>query len=180
MYRLSIVCLFVVFLAGCASSPQSRAPESYTHEQAIEVRLANLGASDLAMKSLRIAAEKSKSETPLRVEFYDCVFDNINAQTLNEMMLPVYKKYYTKEDALEIIALLSTPLGKKFKTSVQNAASPDQPAVVFTPEENREFAKYARLFQGPAITKMNEELKQEGKRIGMEKAKPCVKYLKAS
>ncbi len=179
MYRLSVFLVFI-FLAGCATSPQSGSPESYTHEQAIGVMLVDLGAADLAMKSLRMAAEKSKSEAPLMVEFYDCVFNNISAQTLNEMMIPVYKKYYTKNDALEIITMLSTPLGKKFKATVHAMASPGPPAVVFTPEENREFAKYARLFQGPAISKMNQELKQEGKRIGMEKAKPCVKYIKAS
>lgn len=179
MYRLSVYLVFI-FLAGCASSPQRGSPESYTHEQAIGVMLADLGASELAMKSLRSAAEKNKSESPLRVEFYDCVFNSISEQTLNEMMIPVYKKYYTKEDALEIIALLSTPLGKKFRASVHNAANPGLPAVVFTPDEDREFAKYARFFQGPAINKMNQELKQEGKRIGTEKARPCVKYLKAS
>ena len=174
------VCLVFIFLAGCASSPQGASPQGYSHEQAIEVMLKDLGAPALAMNGLHIAAAQSKNDSPEKAQFFDCVFNNISEQTLRDMMIPVYKKYYTKEDALEVIELLSTPLGKKFKTSVQNTVNSSHPAAVFTPEEDREFAKYSRFFKGPVIDKMNRELKQEGKRIGMEKARPCLKFLKTS
>ena len=142
--------------------------------------LAKLDAPVLAMQGLRVAAEKGKAETPERSVFYDCVFNNIREENLRDMMIPVYKKYYTKENALEMVAMLSTPLGKKFKASMHGSVNLAKAPVDFTPEENIEFSKYAHLFQSADIVKLNQELKQQGKLFGIEKARPCVKYIKAS
>ncbi len=179
MYRLA-ACLLFIFLTGCASSPKSESPLDYSHEKAIEVMLVGLEASALAMNDLHSATEKGKIESPDKAEFYDCVFRKINEDTLRKAMIPVYMKYYTKEDALEAIQILSTPYGKKFKAVMHSVANNGKQVVPNTPEEARELAKYSRFIQGPVIDKMSQELKRTGKRIGLTKAIPCMIYAQAS
>jgi uncharacterized protein len=46
-------------------------------------------------------------------KFWDEMAKEINADTMVSMVIPVYEKYYTDEEILQMIAFYETPVGKK-------------------------------------------------------------------
>ena len=46
-------------------------------------------------------------------KFWDEITKEINADTLVSMIIPIYEKYFTDEEILQMIAFYETPVGKK-------------------------------------------------------------------
>lgn len=46
-------------------------------------------------------------------KFWDEMAKEINADTMVSMVIPIYEKYYTDEEILQMIAFYETPVGKK-------------------------------------------------------------------
>jgi len=54
-----------------------------------------------------------KSFTSVPVDFWNDIKKEFNADTIINMVIPVYAKYYTDEEVIQLVEFYQTPLGKK-------------------------------------------------------------------
>jgi uncharacterized protein len=63
------------------------------------------------MQTMITSFKQSTDSVPDK--FWEEMAKEINADTLVSMIIPIYEKYYTDEEILQMIAFYETPLGKK-------------------------------------------------------------------
>ena len=63
------------------------------------------------MQSMVVNFKETYPEVP--ENFWKDFMKEVNADSLNKMVIPIYDKYYTDSDIVQLIAFYQTPVGKK-------------------------------------------------------------------
>lgn len=99
----------LVFLFSFQSHAQTKPTEEHVREL---LKVTGAGKLGEQMMDNMIATYK-KSISGMMDEFWEGFRKEANADTLINMIIPVYQKYYTDEDVVQLIAFYNTELGKK-------------------------------------------------------------------
>lgn len=103
---LSLI-LFVTLSISCY--PQTPATKEH-----VKTLLELTGSGKLGiqvMENMIGTLKKSLPDVP--DEFWNEFMKDINAESLIELIIPIYVKYYSDEDVVQLTAFYQTPLGKK-------------------------------------------------------------------
>jgi uncharacterized protein len=83
-------------------------------EQKIRELLEITNSSAMATQSMQQMMEYFKTSfTEVPDEFWNRLMTEIDADSLLELIIPIYAKYYSAEDLDQLIAFYGTPLGQK-------------------------------------------------------------------
>ncbi len=70
--------------------------------------------------------EMQKSQPQIPAEFWEGIRKKIKEGGLTERLVPVYDKYYTKEEVKALVAFYQTPLGKKVTATIPGITKDSQ------------------------------------------------------
>lgn len=107
MKRLSIALLLTVLcLTGFS--------QSKTKTDNIQTLLELTGSGKIGMQVMQTMLVSFKQSYPqVPDSFWKEFMKEVNADTLNKMVIPIYDKYYSEQEITQMIAFYQTPLGKK-------------------------------------------------------------------
>ncbi len=108
-----LLCLCVHFLSG-QSSPAPAIPLSKIEK--IRTMLELMGAGNMGEQAAKRMIDSYKQALPtVPADFWEEVKKEIKAEDLENLVIPIYDKYYTEEDLEQLIAFYNTPIGKKMR-----------------------------------------------------------------
>ena len=81
-------------------------------------------------------------------EFWEKLKGEINAEDLNNLVIPVYAKYYSEEEIIQLTAFYKTTLGKK--------------VIAVTPELVKESMQVGQAWGEKVAEKIYDELTEKG------------------
>jgi hypothetical protein len=103
--------ILIIILYSVSSNCYSQTPATKEHIKAL---LEMTGSGKLGvqvMENMVITFKKSAPKVPN--DFWDEFMKDVKPETLIELIIPIYAKYYTDEDVIQLIDFYRTPLGKK-------------------------------------------------------------------
>lgn len=107
MKKLTLIIVLYTLSSNCFS----QTPATKEH---IKTLLEMTGSGKIGvqiMENMIVTFKRSAPTVPS--EFWDDFMKDVKAETLIDMIIPVYAKHYTDEDVVQLIAFYKTPLGKK-------------------------------------------------------------------
>ncbi len=121
--RSVLVCLMVVsamsvmapLQAGERKRPQADAQKQRAIRELITV-MGSAKMADQVMNQLLTVFQQQSPSVPN--EFWTKIRANIKTGELMDMIVPIYDKYYTREDIDGLIAFYKSPLGRKVVTTM--------------------------------------------------------------
>jgi uncharacterized protein len=77
------------------------------------------GSGKIGVQIIQTMISSYKKEMPtVPAEYWDNFMKEVNADTLIDMIVPVYKKYYSDEDITALITFYESPVGQKVVKSM--------------------------------------------------------------
>src|SRR5687767_9005890 len=103
--------ILIIILYSLSSNSYSQTPATKEH---IKTLLEISGAGKIGVQVMENMVKSFKKSAPnVPHEFWDEYMKDVKPETLIELIIPVYAKYYTDEDVIQLIDFYRTPLGKK-------------------------------------------------------------------
>lgn len=88
--------------------------QSNTKTEKIRKLLVVSGTGELSMQAMKTMVDMYKqSYTHVDQSFWDEFLKEANANTLINLLIPIYDKYYSEEDVTKLIAFYESPIGQK-------------------------------------------------------------------
>ena len=100
-----------------------------------------------------MTAEYKKSLPTVPQEFWDEMAKEANVDSLIDLVTPVYAKYFSDAEILELIAFYKTPLGQKLLSTEPKAIQLSMSYM----------NQWAQAFGGEVNTQMRAEMRKRGK-----------------
>lgn len=103
--------ILIIVLYSLSSTCYSQTPATKEH---VKTLLEMMGSGKIGvqvMENMLVSFKKSAPNVPN--EFWDEFMKEAKPETLIDLMIPIYAKYYTDEDVTQLIEFYGTPLGKK-------------------------------------------------------------------
>ena len=95
----------------CALASFAQTDMKATH---IRELLEVTGAGKMGLQMMHSMIESFKSSYPKTDDkFWDSFMEEAKADDLVDLVVPIYAKYYTDDDILQLIAFYKTPIGQK-------------------------------------------------------------------
>lgn len=109
-----VILLCVLLTAFCTANAQQK-----TAEENIKELLRLTGSGEIGVQMITQMVTSYKEQMPdVPAEFWDGFMKEVNPDDLVNLVVPVYAKYYTEKDVLELIAFYKSPLGQKLTRSL--------------------------------------------------------------
>ncbi|OQP61915.1 hypothetical protein A3860_29920 [Niastella vici] len=103
--------ILIIIIYSLSSNCYSQTPATKEH---IRTLLEMIGSGKIGvqvMENMLVTFKKTVPNVPN--EFWDEYMKEVKPDTLIDLIIPVYAKYYTDEDVTQLIDFYRTPLGKK-------------------------------------------------------------------
>lgn len=101
-----LLCLTPVYASAESSQPASK--------ESIQTLMQTTGAENMAKQMASQIIPMLKKLVPEAPEsFWEDFFKEINAEQINELIIPIYQKYLTEQDIKAINAFYQSPAGQK-------------------------------------------------------------------
>ncbi len=111
--KLGVALTLVLLLMACG---RAQAPVPLTEEFRQDIRslLTMMGSDQLGRQMAgQMIASMSEAMPAVPEAVWKRFADKIDFERLNELVIPIYAKYFTDEEIKALIAFYSTPLGQK-------------------------------------------------------------------
>ncbi|MEO8795701.1 MAG: DUF2059 domain-containing protein [Daejeonella sp.] len=112
---------FLILLTGFCSNSFSQ-----TSSKADNIRkiLESTGVADQGIIAMQNMFQSYKTSMPdVPTEFWDNVSKEFTANSLIELIVPIYEKYYSEEDIRQLAEFYQSPLGKKIISTLPNVTA---------------------------------------------------------
>lgn len=103
--------LLLLFICSVTITATAQSDSSTRHARQL---LVLMGSGKLALQVMNNMIATYKYTRPeIPTTFWDDFMKEVNADELIDLVVPVYVKYYTDEELLQLITFYNSPLGKK-------------------------------------------------------------------
>jgi hypothetical protein len=105
-YAIALIFFITASIAGMAQQPPKK--------ENIRELLVLMGSEKLAMQSLDKMISIYKESMPqVAAEFWNEMKKELKASDFIDMMVPIYDKYYSDDDIVQLLAFYRSPIGQK-------------------------------------------------------------------
>jgi hypothetical protein len=141
IFRRSLTILGIAALLACPTHAIAQASPPVTDaapvskpiladaekEKDIRQLFALTGSDKIGQQMMeQLIPEMQKSQPQIPTEFWEGIRIKIKAGGLTERLVPVYDKYYTKEEVKALVAFYQTPLGAKVTATLPGITQDSQ------------------------------------------------------
>jgi len=170
--RKTLYLLALVFLLGCATPAPSPVVKD-SHSYSVKNMIATIGLDSMLRNQANINLEKVKKDKPSQAHIVDCAMRKMDKGFYLELMTPVFKRYYSKEDAEKLTELFTKPVGKKLKTYLLAHLDPNKELPHFNKSDAKQIAKYQHLLD--LLKESINDLKDVAKKEATKVAEDCAR-----
>ena len=171
---LAAVLLSITLITGCASQGRYAGMQlSYEHAVAIDDMLQATKADEIALRGVHLRLKQLAVQDPENSELVKDGLKVVDEDFMIKKMIPVYAKYFTEQQALEIASFYKRKTGKKYTELVANPnIPPEKYKGYLTYKERTELADFFESDTGQtmlqAAPRIRRDLIEIGKAIGNE------------
>jgi hypothetical protein len=105
-------CIVLTALVVCTNFLFAQINGANSHAKELLEVMGSGKISSQMMTNMITAYKQNMPNVP--VEFWDEFQKQINIEDLMELLVPIYVKYYSDDELVQLIAFYKSPLGKKF------------------------------------------------------------------
>ena len=170
--------LLITLIAACANQGRYAGMQvGLEHAVAIDNMLQATRADEIALNSVHLRLKQLAVQDPENSELVKDGLKVVNKDFMIKKMIPVYAKYFTEQQAIEIASFYQRKTGRKYTELVAN---PDIPAEKYqdylTYKERSELTSFIESDTGQvmlqAAPRIRRDLVEIGKAIGDELSHP--------
>ena len=150
---LSAIKIFVTGSLIALSIACSHTPEQQSvHDDAVTAMIESMNASSNFQTHLHSQLDQEKNVYPSLAYVYDDIKRQFDIQTTTNLLVPIYKNYFSVDDARIAQRYFSSELGNKMTHFLQSNMSNSQIEKMLSKQEMRQELSYAKMrFKDPGV-----------------------------
>jgi hypothetical protein len=122
------------------------------HDEAIVAMIASMNASSNFQTYLHSRLDVEKNSYPQLAHLYDDIKRQFDLQTTTDLLIPIYKNYFSSDEARTAERYFSSELGNKMTLLLQSNQSNIQIEKLLSNQEMAQELSYAKMrFKDPAV-----------------------------
>jgi len=144
LFTGSIITLFI----ACSHTPE----QPSVHDDAVTAMIASMNASANFQTYLHSQLDLEKNEYPGLGSVYEDIKRHFDIQTTTDLLVPIYKTYFSVDDARIAERYFTSELGNKMTHLLQSNMSNSQIEKTLSKQEMRQELSYAKMrFKDPGV-----------------------------
>jgi len=133
---------------ACSHTPKHQS----VHDDAVTAMIASMNASSNFQTYLHSQLDLEKNVYPSLAYVYDDIKRQFDIQTTTNLLVPIYKNYFSVDDARIAQRYFSSELGNKMTHFLQSNMSNSQIEKMLSKQEMRQELSYAKMrFKDPGV-----------------------------
>lgn len=179
MNKCIIILVTVLYLGGdsICFPGQSMDSDSNEVDEIVKSVIVGMGMDELVLRSHQRGFEDAHLKPGVTEGFHYCIYNKIDEEFIMNLLVPIFKKNYTKGGLTKLKKFFKSSTGEKYKIGFTSYLYPDRPIPVFSEDDNKILRRYGYLLRESLFDKILVETTERLTKAKSILGAQCIKEL---